>query len=95
MIKLILTDFSIKEQAHKVVALHDTGLALELKVGLTDPLKEVIDVINQAAMHLEIVAANGFYKGAPSGEEKKVQQPIEIGAGKEGVGSTNGAGDKA
>lgn len=75
MIRYLMRDFDVRKQQYIVLAVHNTGLALEIGIGLADPLKDIIKTLNEAALQLEVGGANSFYRGQlnDSGKEKMGQ----------------------
>lgn len=77
MIKYAIKDFDIKEQAYKVLCIHDSGFMVEMSVGMTDPLNEVIKTFNQAMMIAESQVLQMFFLNKESGEVRGQEQKQE------------------
>ncbi len=72
MIKYMVKDYDNKEARYIVTAVHDSGLGIELGIGIKDSVSEILRVLNQAQAALEANTVNLFYRlTAPGGPMEK------------------------
>lgn len=71
MIKYIIKNYDTKKAQYIVVAIHDSGLAVEVGVGLKDSISEIFRTLNQVAVALEANTVNMFYSVGKTLEQAK------------------------
>lgn len=71
MIKFMIKDYEVKEARYRVLVIHDSGLAIELGIGLKDSVPEIVRAITEASVALEANTVNMFYSVGKTLEQAK------------------------